>query len=295
MINKPCIYCIENTIDNKKYIGQTVNPSARKRQHFWALKKGCHCNSYMQNAYNKYGKKSFLFKILMYCEPFELSRYEQAVVDSLPSDSIYNLCLECVDSPKGEDNPKAKLTHADVNTIRRDKVHTKKELSIIFGVSESTIGDVRYGRTWQNSEYVPVGFVHDYSGKNNPMYGKRHSDETREKISKKASENNLGRVHSEQTKALMSKRAFEKNYMRGRKLSLEERKRLSEITKGENSGNAKLTKVQVDEIRKIRKNYTLKELSKMFNVSDSTISAICLNIIWREPINNQSCGKKEEE
>lgn len=51
---------------------------------------------------------------------------------------------------------------------------------------------------------------------------------------------------------------------------------------GENSGNAKLTKVQVDEIRKIRKDYTLKELSSMFNVSISTISAICLNKLWIE-------------
>lgn len=104
------------------------------------------------------------------------------------------------------------------------------------------------------------------------------------------SENNLGRVHSEQTKALMSKRAFEKNYMRGRKLSLEERKRLSEITKGENSGNAKLTKVQVDEIRKIRKDYTLKELSNMFNVSTSTISAICLNKLWVDSDKKEECN-----
>lgn len=224
MINKPCVYCIENTIDNKKYIGQTVNPSVRKRQHFLALKKGKHPNPYMQNAYNKYGKKSFLFKVLIYCEPFELTKYEQTVVNSISSESLYNLCLECVD---------------------------------------------------------------------NPMLGKKHSEETKKKMSEeKVSENNpmYGKKHSEQTKALMSKRAFEKNYMRGRKLSPEERKRLSEITKGENSGNAKLTKVQVDEIRKIRKNYTLKELSNMFNVSTSTISAICLNKLWVDNDKKEECN-----
>ena len=281
VINKPCIYCIENTIDNKKYIGQTIKPCSRKRQHFWALKSGTHCNNHLQNAYGKYGKEAFSFKILLYCELFELTRYEQVFVDFYSS-NLYNLRTECVDSAKGEDNPKAKLTHGDIDIIKADEIHTRKELSDIFCVSETTIGNIRNGRSWVDPNYLPRGFIHDYSGENNCMYGKKHSDETKEKISKKASKNNLGRIHSEQTKALMSQRAFEKNYMRGRKLSLEERKRLSEITKGENSGNAKLTKVQVDEIRKIRKDYTLKELSSMFNVSISTISAICLNKLWIE-------------
>jgi len=58
------VYKITNTVNNKIYIGSSSNLNYRKHTHFTALEKNIHHNSHLQSAYNKYGKKSFIFEIL---------------------------------------------------------------------------------------------------------------------------------------------------------------------------------------------------------------------------------------
>lgn len=95
-----------------------------------------------------------------------------------------------------------------------------------------------------------------FSGKNHPMYGRKHSLESRAKMSrnsnppkgelspwwgrhhteeskKKISEANKGRIPSEKTRKKMSlARRGEKNYFYGKTHSLESRKKMSESQKG---------------------------------------------------------------
>lgn len=207
------IYCLENTQNFRRYYGQSVNLNKRRYTHFGDLKNNKHRNSYLQNAFNKYGESSFIFKVLIYCESFELQRYEQFFVDS--DDSCYNICKEC---------------------------------------TSTTLG-IKY--TPEQKEK----FIRLNSGKNNPMYGKKHSSDTRAK---------------------MSKEAFAKNNMRGKKMSEADRKRLSEISSGENNGRAKLTQEQVHWIKQHGKEYKLKELSNMFKVSITAINNIIIGKSWKE-------------
>ena len=68
MAKKICgIYKIENKIDGKKYIGQSVNIKERWYEHKYDLRHNIHDNSYLQNAWNKYAEKSFIFSIVMEC------------------------------------------------------------------------------------------------------------------------------------------------------------------------------------------------------------------------------------
>lgn len=67
------IYCIENIVNNKKYIGITCQLSDRKSQHKKHLSTGKHYNDYLQRSYNKYGKENFVFKIL---EKIKTNKYE---------------------------------------------------------------------------------------------------------------------------------------------------------------------------------------------------------------------------
>jgi len=60
-----CIYVIENKVNGKKYVGQTVNWKKREREHFNRLKGGRHGNSHLQSSWNKYGESAFTFKILV--------------------------------------------------------------------------------------------------------------------------------------------------------------------------------------------------------------------------------------
>ena len=55
---------IINKIDNKKYIGQSVDIRRRKIVHRGALAKGKHSNSYLQSAWDEYGKLAFTTKIV---------------------------------------------------------------------------------------------------------------------------------------------------------------------------------------------------------------------------------------
>lgn len=68
MANKTCgIYCIENLINHKKYIGQSRNVEMRWRSHRSELRRNIHGNDYLQKAWNKYGEDNFQFYILEEC------------------------------------------------------------------------------------------------------------------------------------------------------------------------------------------------------------------------------------
>jgi group I intron endonuclease len=61
------IYCIENLINNKKYIGQTQDIRHRKRNHLSNLDRCADDCDLLQRAWIKYGKESFKFYIIEEC------------------------------------------------------------------------------------------------------------------------------------------------------------------------------------------------------------------------------------
>ena len=70
------IYCIENLINHKKYIGQSVDIYRRWKRHKKELIKNIHNNAHLQNAWNKYGEENFIFYIIEECEFLELDQKE---------------------------------------------------------------------------------------------------------------------------------------------------------------------------------------------------------------------------
>ena len=59
------IYCIENKVNNKKYIGQSKNIKERFSQHIRNLNANINHTPVFQNAWNKYGKENFEFRIIL--------------------------------------------------------------------------------------------------------------------------------------------------------------------------------------------------------------------------------------
>lgn len=84
------IYQIYNLENGHRYVGSAVNLPKRKTQHFNSLARGIHENRYLQNAFNLYGRDKFVFLILLFCEQFELLRYEQYFLDTIHPE--YNIC-----------------------------------------------------------------------------------------------------------------------------------------------------------------------------------------------------------
>ena len=68
------IYCIECVETNIKYIGQTFENFYRRWIfHKWNLKNTKHSNTYLQNAWNKYGENNYKFYQI---ESFDINQKE---------------------------------------------------------------------------------------------------------------------------------------------------------------------------------------------------------------------------
>lgn len=75
------IYQIKNLINNKVYIGSSVNAEMRFYSHRRLLRKGTHDNEHLQNAWNKYGENAFSFDVIELCEESVLREIEQIHMD----------------------------------------------------------------------------------------------------------------------------------------------------------------------------------------------------------------------
>jgi group I intron endonuclease len=60
-----CIYMIENIVNGKKYIGQTIKWRHRKTCHLSLLRRNSHNNKYLQSSWNKHGESCFNFTVLV--------------------------------------------------------------------------------------------------------------------------------------------------------------------------------------------------------------------------------------
>lgn len=71
------IYGIQNSINNKIYIGKTgMNFGDRWDNHKALLRSNKHDNRYLQNAWNKYGEENFKFIIIEDCDKNTLNERE---------------------------------------------------------------------------------------------------------------------------------------------------------------------------------------------------------------------------
>jgi hypothetical protein len=61
---KSGIYQILNTVNGKRYIGQSINISRRWAEHLDLLTKGLHHSSKLQREWNQYGEVKFKFQVL---------------------------------------------------------------------------------------------------------------------------------------------------------------------------------------------------------------------------------------
>lgn len=140
------IYVIENQVNNKKYVGQTIDPVERWRKH---KTDDIHNNNLViGKAFLKYGIENFTFSIMEECEDSKMSEREMYWINKLntfiksPNSNGYNM-TRGGEAMFGDSNPFYGRTHSDT---------TKQLLSA-------------YAKT--------------RIGNKNPFYGRKHSEEFR--------------------------------------------------------------------------------------------------------------------
>jgi group I intron endonuclease len=74
------VYAIENTVNGHRYIGSTTSYKSRWAHHRSSLRRGKHHSFILQKAWDKYGEKSFDFKLLVVCKKEQRIEYENLLM-----------------------------------------------------------------------------------------------------------------------------------------------------------------------------------------------------------------------
>ncbi len=90
-VKRAGIYRIINIINNKRYVGSSVDLVDRWNKHRYRLRRGNHHSLHLQNAWKKYGEDAFIYETLEECEPSKeiLLQREQYYLDLLKPE--YNI------------------------------------------------------------------------------------------------------------------------------------------------------------------------------------------------------------
>lgn len=149
------IYKIENKINGKVYIGQSMSIETRFNQH-----KNCSRNKNYQGydckfyrALRKYGIENFEFSVVEECSKEELNDKETFYIQK------YNSYYEGYNSTtssenvteRAENHPKAKLTNNKVLEIKNMLLNTactEYEIAEKYGISQSIISEINLGEKW---------------------------------------------------------------------------------------------------------------------------------------------------
>jgi group I intron endonuclease len=223
-MNQSGIYQIQNLINGKVYIGSAIDLYAREYEHFRTLKINIHHSYKLKNAVNKYGIENFEFSVIEYVDNID---------NLIKTEQFY---IDAFDAVNNGYN-----------------VCEKAGSTLGFRHSGETKEKIRQAR-----------YLNDYSNDNNPFYGKKHSEKTKNIISlkNKGHHRNLGTKYTEERK----------NNIKVNHADF----------KGSKNPNALLDEMKVILIREMKSlNISVQEISRKFHTSISTINKIIYRQTWK--------------
>jgi len=140
------IYKIENNINHKVYIGETLNPEERWSRHLTDLRHNKHHSNKLQRAFNKYGENVFWFEVI--AEVNNDTRYEDEK-QYIQQYNSYNLGYN---ETTGGDNPgyekKQKVVYCyDFNGNYLDEWYISgREASRILSIDQALLQKICVGQ-----------------------------------------------------------------------------------------------------------------------------------------------------
>jgi group I intron endonuclease len=227
------VYRIRNVINGKSYIGSAVNLVRRRKRHFSDLKEGNHGNRYLQNAWNKYGKKNFRWKVIKECDKEDLVFWEQLTINLYKNafgwDNLYNICPTAYSLLGVKLPPRSLETRKKLSEAHKGKKHTLKTREYLSKIKMGNKSNLGRHLTEEHKKHISEG-----------CKGRVNSLETRKKLSEALTgrvfteehkyriacthKGMLGKKHSEETKLKMS---INHKGMLGKKHSMKSREKMS--------------------------------------------------------------------
>jgi group I intron endonuclease len=268
------IYTITNLQNNKIYVGSTLSKfNKRFNQHKHLLRNNKHPNIYLQNSWNKYGESCFRFEILDFELPencLEIENYWMNLLNTKNLKFGYNILSPTKNrfGLKHTEESKIKMrlaqlgekSHRYGKPLSKEHVESLKKFHTGRKHSEETKSKISINRKGKNLK------------EDNPFYGKKHSKETLEKLKNISTERWKNRQHPNL----------------GKKASDELRKKLSDSHKGIPNLNKKIVYQYTLEKVFIKEWSCAKEAADFLNKTSNTpIQACCtgrtkkaFNFIW---------------
>ena len=149
------IYKITNLINNKVYIGQSIDIEQRWYNHLHRHQRSKDLPLY--RAFKKYGITNFAFNIIEECNVQNLDEREKYWIQYYDS---YNNGYNMTTGGQGTHNIEIKLSAKDIkniiNLLQDDKL-SQGEIAELYNVGQDTISEINQGKTRrQNNIEYPI-------------------------------------------------------------------------------------------------------------------------------------------
>lgn len=214
MSRKKVIYCIKSTVDDRLYIGSTVQGFVNRiERHKIDLVKNRHDNIYLQNFVNKHGTDKLKFEILEIVEDKEsLLEREQFWIDWYwDTGLLFNIARDAKAPMFGR-----KHTEEELEKMREAKIghkhseETKRKIGLALKGKTNAAGHTTSEETKKKISQANKG--------------RKLSEESKAKM--RGFKNRLGKKHTEEAKEKMSLAKKGNKYCLGRKLSEETKQKI---------------------------------------------------------------------
>ena len=150
------IYMIQNKVNGKIYIGQTINIEGNRwKRHKSELRGGYHVNKHLQRSWNKYGEENFEFSVLLKCKESQLNTYEQYYIFELMA---YEPGIGYNNTYGGDSGRPTEESRKILSEAMKGKHHTEE--------TKKKISETEKGKTLSEETRRKIGEAN--KGKNNP-------------------------------------------------------------------------------------------------------------------------------